>query len=93
MPLLKLFFLFCLLVLFLKRGWLLGHVLFLAAILCRFMQGVSLTQIGISFIRALINQQNLILSCIIFFILIFANILAKIGYIKFIIESSYGIFP
>ena len=81
MPILKLVFLFCFLV-FLLRRWLLGHALFLAAVLGGLIQGLTPWQIGISFVNTLSNPQNLLLCCIILSILIFAHSLSKTGYLK-----------
>jgi len=91
-PILKLIFLFCFLV-FLLRRWSLGHALFLASVLGGLIQGLTPWQIGISFVNALSNPQNLLLSCIILSILIFAHSLSKTGYIKRVIETYQGILP
>jgi len=93
MVLLKLSFIFIFLIFLLRREWMLGHALFLAAILCGLMQGMSSSQIGLSFGYALKNIHNLLLSCIIVSILIFAHSLGKTGYTERLIQSYQGIFP
>ncbi|MDL1971305.1 MAG: DUF401 family protein [Candidatus Desulfofervidaceae bacterium] len=93
MALLKLIFIFILLLFLLRRRWMLGHALFLAAILCGLMQEVSPFQIGISFGHALKNIHNLLLSCIIVSILIFAHSLGKTGYAERLIQAYQGVFP
>ncbi|HDD44491.1 MAG TPA: DUF401 family protein, partial [Candidatus Desulfofervidus auxilii] len=93
MALLKLIFLFFFLVFLLKKRWLLGHALFLSAILCGLIQNLSILQICFSFITAITYKQNLLLACVIISILIFAHSLEKTGYIRHIIDVFQGVFP
>ncbi|HDD35494.1 MAG TPA: DUF401 family protein, partial [Candidatus Desulfofervidus auxilii] len=93
MPLLKLIFLFSLLVFLLQRQLLLGHAMFLATILCGLMQGMNLFQIILSMIKAMRFKQNLLLIWVILSILVFAHSMAKTGYINRLISAFHGIFP
>jgi len=93
MPLIKLLIIFFGLILLLRRNWLLGHCLFLASLTLALWQGIGPIRIFLIFLKAISDAQNLLLSCIILSILIFAHSLSKTGQLKRIIKAYQGIFP
>ena len=93
MALVKLLLIFVLLVFLLRRKWLMGHALLLAALLCGLFQGIAPLPTGKVVIHTLENTQNLLLACIILSILIFAHSLAKTGYVNRFIQAYQSISP
>lgn len=93
MSLIKLLVIFFGLVFLLRRNWLLGHCLFLASFTLGLWQGLSPIQIFLIFLKAIKNSQNLLLSCIILSILIFAHSLSKTGQLERVIKAYQGVFP
>ncbi len=93
MSLIKLLVIFSGLIFLLRRNWLLGHCLLLASFTLGLLQGLSPIQIFLIFLGAIKNSQNLLLSCIILSILIFAHSLSKTDQLEKIIQACQGVFP
>lgn len=93
MSLIKLLAIFFGLVFLLRRNWLLGNCLFLACFALGLWQGLDPIQIFLISLKAVKKSQNLLLSCIILSILIFAHSLSKTGQLEKLIKAYQGVFP
>jgi len=93
MALVKLFFILGLLILLLRRGWLLGNALLTAAVVCVLLQQVYPLEFFGIVMHSFKNVQNWLLTCIILSILIFAHSMSKTDYANRFIKAYQSFSP